>query len=159
MGLWRDAGLASVSSNSHRRSADIDDHDQPRPRLEEDGQHFYRSDAAAWDRLRSRLSLGQRLTGTVVWVPQPGVIGIGIDLGLPVGGFVDVLHLPRDHRRWPAVGITTDFILWWVDERPQIRLVPTEPQYRREDFTTWLRHEQSPAAAILRTRGGTTTQP
>lgn len=107
--------------------------------------------------MRSRLHLGQRLTGTVVWVPQPGVIGIGIDLALPVGGFVDVLHLPRDPTRWPTVGTVTDFTIWWMDERPQIGLMPTDPNHRREDFTTWLQHEQSPAAKIFRTQSEATT--
>ncbi|GAA3442749.1 hypothetical protein [Planomonospora venezuelensis] len=99
--------------------------------------------------MRPRLRLGQRLTGTIVWVPQPGVTGIGVDLGLPVGGFVDVLHLPRDPARWPATGTITGFVIWRMDERPQIRLMPADPAYRREDFTAWLRRQHHPAADVF----------
>lgn len=81
---------------------------------------------------------------------RPGVTGIGVDLGLPVGGFVDVVHLPRDPGRWPALGTVTTFIIWWIDERPQIRLVPADPRYRREDFGTWIQQQATPAAVAFR---------
>jgi hypothetical protein len=97
-----------------------------------------RDDQDAWDRLPANLVLGQRLSGTVTLVPRPGTIGIVIDLGLPVGGFVDVLLLPDDVSRWPAQSAVTDFLIWWMDEKkPQIRLVPADAGYRREDFDTW----------------------
>ena len=83
---------------------------------------------------------------------SPGVTGIGVDLGLPVGGFVDGLHLPRDPGRWPALGTVTAFIIWWIDERPQIRLVPADPRYRREDFDAWIQRQATPAAAAFRER-------
>ncbi|MCW2936317.1 MAG: hypothetical protein JWM19_7279 [Actinomycetia bacterium] len=51
---------------------------------------------------------------------RPGVAGIAVDLGLPVGGFVDVIHLPFDPGLWPALGTVTGFVIWWIDERPQI---------------------------------------
>jgi hypothetical protein len=95
-----------------------------------------------------------RLTGTVVWVPRPGNIGIGVDLELPVGGFVDALHLPHDLKRWPTVGTVTDFAIWWMDERPQIRLMPADPGYRREDFTTWLADQDTVAATAFRDHMG-----
>lgn len=92
----------------------------------------------AWERLRPYLEIGQQLTGTVVWAPRPGAIGIGVDLALPIDGFVDVLLLPFDADRWPAKGTTTGFKIWWMDDRPQIRLIPADPRYRREDFDTWI---------------------
>lgn len=119
----------------------------------QEGKRFiYRPPAQdVWDRLRPALRLGQRFSGTVVWVPQPGSIGIGVNLGLAVGGFVDVLLLPKDVTRWPAEGTITDFAIWWLDERPQIRLVPVDERYRREDFTDWLIRQHSPAAEAFRT--------
>ena len=35
-----------------------------------------------------------------------------------------------------------------MDERPQIRLTPADPRYRREDFDTWIRQQATPAAAF-----------
>jgi hypothetical protein len=81
---------------------------------------------------------------------RPGVTGIGVDLGLPVGGFVDVVHMPRDPGRWPALGTVATFIIWHIDERPQIRLVPADPRYRREDFNAWVQQQATPAAAAFR---------
>ena len=101
-------------------------------------------DQHTWDRLRAGLKLGQRITGTVAWVPRPGAVGIGVELGLPVGGFVDVLMLPRDETKWPARGTTTDFWIWWMDERPQIRLVPVNPAYQVEDFETYVTNAHDP---------------
>jgi hypothetical protein len=83
---------------------------------------------------------------------RPGATGIGVDLGLPVGGFVDVVHLPFDPGRWPALGTVTSFTVWWIDERPQIRLVPADPRLRREDFGTWIQQQAAPAAAAFRER-------
>jgi hypothetical protein len=82
--------------------------------------------------------LGQRLQGTVLPAPWPvGVTGIFIDLQFPVVGFVDVLLLPHDTGRWPTVGTVTDFEIWWMDERPQIRLRPVDPAYLLDDFDDW----------------------
>jgi hypothetical protein len=94
------------------------------------------------------------LAGTVAWMLRPGVTGIGVDLGLPARGFVDFDHMPRDPARWPALGTVTTFIIWWIDEwpRPEIRLVPADPRYRREDFATWIQQQASPAAAAFRER-------
>ncbi len=112
-----------------------DNEDQPHDQYNWDHLH---EDPDTWDRLRSNLVLGQRLTGTVALIPRPGTIGIFINLGLPVAGFVDVLLLPDGASRWPAQGTTADFLVWWMDEkRPQIRLVPADARYRREDFDTW----------------------
>lgn len=86
----------------------------------------------------------------VVWIPRPGAIGIE----LPVGGLVDALHLPRDPAHLPTEGTITDFRIWWIDERPQIRLMPSNPRYRREDFGTWIRHQKTPAAAAFRAEVG-----
>ncbi|WP_148351050.1 hypothetical protein [Actinomadura syzygii] len=99
------------------------------------------------------------MTGTVVWVPRRAYAGIGVELGLPVGGFVDVLHLPDDFTRWPVEGTTCDFTIWSIDERPQIRLMPADPGHRREDFDDWLQRQDSPAAAAFRTRSGAKTRP
>lgn len=76
-----------------------------------------------WTSLRSQLVLGQTLQGTVIPTPWPaGVTGIFVDLGLPVVGFVDGLLLPHVPDRWPTVGTVANFEIWWMDERPQIRL-------------------------------------
>lgn len=60
-----------------------------------------------------------------------------VDVGLPVGGFVDVLLLPRDAQRWPAVGTESEFEVWWADERMQLRLKPLDPAFLWEDFEAW----------------------
>lgn len=83
-------------------------------------------DTRAWPLLRPQLRLGQALTGTIAWTPRPGTIGIGVELGLSVGGFVDVLYLPNNTDQWPGLETITDFVIWWIDERPQIRLMPTD---------------------------------
>ncbi|MFD8719958.1 hypothetical protein ACFV2H_18555 [Streptomyces sp. NPDC059629] len=90
--------------------------------------------AAEWKRIRGNLRFGQVLRGTVVQVPRPGAIGIFVDIGLGVGGFVDVLLLPEQAERWPAEGTITDFEVWWADSRQQVRLKPSDPQYLRKDF-------------------------
>ncbi|WDV50249.1 hypothetical protein PV963_07665 [Streptomyces coeruleorubidus] len=51
-----------------------------------------------------------------------------------VGGFVDVLLLPEQVERWPAEGTVTDFEVWWVDSRQQVRLKPSDLEYLRTDF-------------------------
>ncbi|WP_327148841.1 hypothetical protein [Nocardia sp. NBC_01329] len=112
-------------------------HDEDRPHALYDWSHLS-DDPGVWDRVRAGLVLGQRLSGTVARIPRLGAIGIFIDLGLPIGGFVDVLLLPDDTSRWPAEGAITDFLVWWMDpKRAQIRLVPAESRFRREDFDTW----------------------
>ncbi|MFJ5230863.1 SUKH-3 domain-containing protein [Kitasatospora sp. NPDC088391] len=90
-----------------------------------------------WERVRSGLRLGQRMVGRVAKVPTPGATGIFVELGLDVGGFVDVLLLPVDVGRWPSVGTVAEFELWWAGLRPQIRLKPVDPRHLREDFATW----------------------
>ncbi len=91
-----------------------------------------------WEETRRRLVFGQRFTGRVVLVPSPGAIGVFVDVGLPVGGFVDVLLLPSDSARWPAEGAEAEFEVWWADKRPQLRLKPVDPSFLREDFAEWL---------------------
>ncbi|MGW4303301.1 hypothetical protein [Streptomyces sp. NPDC004376] len=51
-----------------------------------------------WQRVRRGLRFGQRFQGRVTGVPRPGATGIFVDIGLPVGGFVDVL-LPTASER------------------------------------------------------------
>lgn len=89
---------------------------------------------AEWERIRGGLRFGQVLRGTVVKVPRPGAIGIFVDIGLGVGGFVDVLLLPEQAERWPAEGTVTDFEVWWAFDRQQLRLKPSDPQYLRKNF-------------------------
>ncbi|MEY2274063.1 MULTISPECIES: hypothetical protein [Streptomyces] len=57
-----------------------------------------------------------------------------MDIGLDVGGFVDVLLLPRRSELWPAEGTVGDFEIWWADDRKQIRLKPADPRYLTADF-------------------------
>ncbi|MFJ7775729.1 hypothetical protein [Streptomyces yangpuensis] len=87
-----------------------------------------------WARVRGNLRFGQVVRGTVAQVPSPGAIGIFVDIGLCVGGFVDVLLLPERAEQWPVEGTVTDFEVWWADSRQQVRLKPCDQQYLREDF-------------------------
>lgn len=93
---------------------------------------------AEWARIRGGLSFGQVFEGTVVRVPQPGAIGIFVDIGLGVGGFVDVLLLPRQGQDWPVEGTVGDFEIWWADDRKQIRLKPCGSRYLRGDFADFV---------------------
>ncbi|MFE9913493.1 hypothetical protein [Streptomyces clavifer] len=93
---------------------------------------------AEWARIRRDLRFGQVFEGTVVKVPRPGAIGIFVDIGLSVGGFVDVLLLPNEGEDWPAEGTVADFEIWWADSRQQIRLKPSDSQYLRTDFTDFV---------------------
>lgn len=88
-----------------------------------------------WARIRRGLRFGQVFEGTVVKVPRPGAIGIFVDVGLSVGGFVDVLMLPSEGADWPAEGTVAGFEIWWADSRRQIRLKPSDYRYLRSDFT------------------------
>ncbi|MGQ5635731.1 MULTISPECIES: SUKH-3 domain-containing protein [unclassified Streptomyces] len=93
--------------------------------------------AEEWIRIRRGLRFGQRFRGTVTAVPRPGAIGIFVDIGLPVGGFVDVMLLPTVAERWPGKGTEAEFEVWWADQRPQVRLKPVDPQFLRDDFAQW----------------------
>jgi len=94
-------------------------------------------DIKEWNRVRGGLQFGQRLQGKIARVPRPGAVGIFVDVGLPVGGFVDVLLLPVDADRWPHEGSVVEFEVWWADERPQLRLKPVDPGFLRDDFDQW----------------------
>ncbi|MGW2036720.1 hypothetical protein [Streptomyces virginiae] len=91
-----------------------------------------------WAQIRGDLRFGQVFEGTVVKVPRPGAIGIFVDIGLSVGGFVDVLLLPSEGEDWPAEGTVADFEIWWADSRQQIRLKPSDSRYLRSDFTDFV---------------------
>ncbi|MCQ9177619.1 hypothetical protein KMT30_00825 [Streptomyces sp. IBSBF 2953] len=91
-----------------------------------------------WARIRRDLRFGQVFEGTVVKVPQPGAIGIFVDIGLSVGGFVDVMLLPDGGKDWPAEGTVADFEIWWADSRQQIRLKPSDSRYLRTDFADFV---------------------
>ncbi|MFB7654640.1 MULTISPECIES: hypothetical protein [unclassified Streptomyces] len=94
---------------------------------------------AEWARIRRGLRFGQVFEGTVVRVPWPGAIGIFVDIGLSVGGFVDVLLLPGTSDDWPVEGTVANFEIWWADSRQQIRLKPSDSRYLRNDFTDFVR--------------------
>ncbi|GAA2777295.1 hypothetical protein [Streptomyces showdoensis] len=93
-----------------------------------------------WARIRRDLRFGQIFEGTVVKVPGPGAIGIFVDIGLSVGGFVDVPLLPSEGEDWSAEGTVADFEIWWADSRQQIRLKPSDSRYVRTDFTDFVEH-------------------
>jgi hypothetical protein len=57
-----------------------------------------------------------------------------------------------DATQWPAEGTVSEFEIWWMDERPQIRLIPTDARYRREDFAEWILAENTGAGAEFRRR-------
>ncbi|MYS22381.1 SUKH-3 immunity protein [Streptomyces sp. DvalAA-14] len=93
--------------------------------------------AEEWIRIRRGLRFGQRFRGTVTAVPRPGAIGIFVDIGLAVSGFVDVLLLPTVAEHWPSEGTKAEFEVWWADQRPQVRLKPVDPRFLRDDFARW----------------------
>ncbi|GAA3866748.1 hypothetical protein [Streptomyces sedi] len=93
---------------------------------------------AEWTWIRGGLRFGQVFEGTVVRVPRPGAIGIFVDIGLSVGGFVDGLLLPERSEDWPAEGSVGEFETWWADSRQQIRLKPSDPRYPRSDFADFV---------------------
>ncbi|MFJ8885712.1 hypothetical protein ACIRJR_20195 [Streptomyces sp. NPDC102402] len=93
---------------------------------------------AEWDRTRRALRFGQVFEGTVVNVPRPGAIGIFVDIGLSVGGFVDVLLLPEQGEDWPEVGTVGEFEVWWADSGRQIRLKPSDSRYLCSDFADFV---------------------
>ncbi|MFF1692587.1 hypothetical protein ACFVXC_03035 [Streptomyces sp. NPDC058257] len=99
---------------------------------------------AAWQRARHSRNVsapetggplphGTRLTGTVSVLPWgPGTVGLFVDLGLPIAGFVDMLQLPFDPEDWPDAGTVAEFEVATVAfhlepprSAPQIRLRPT----------------------------------
>ncbi|MDX3568479.1 hypothetical protein [Streptomyces sp. ID05-47C] len=84
---------------------------------------------AEWARIRRDLRFGRVFEGTVVKIPRPGAIGVFVDIGLSVGGFVDVLLLPDEGEDWPAEGAVADFEIWWADSRQQIRLKPSDSRF------------------------------
>ncbi|WP_245692809.1 hypothetical protein [Streptomyces katrae] len=61
-----------------------------------------------------------------------------MDIGLQVGGFVDVLLLPEQNDDWPEEGTVAEFEIWWADSRRQIRLKPSDSRYLRTDFAEFL---------------------
>ncbi|MDQ0604814.1 hypothetical protein QF037_009159 [Streptomyces canus] len=94
---------------------------------------LFRTDAE-WARIRRGLCFGQVFEGTVVKIPRPGAVGIFVNIGLSVGGFVDVVWLPEQSDDWPTEGTVADFEIWWADGRQQIRLRPLDSRYQRNDF-------------------------
>lgn len=74
----------------------------------------------------------------MVQVPRPGAIGIFVDIGLSVGGLVDVLLLPDEREEGPAEGTVADFEIWWADSRQQVRLRPSDSRYLRIDFAAFV---------------------
>ncbi|MEU9212761.1 hypothetical protein AB0D27_33790 [Streptomyces sp. NPDC048415] len=48
----------------------------------------------------------------------------------------------------------TNFEIWWMDERPQIRLKPIESAYLLEDFDCWVAQQNSVAAKQWLQRAG-----
>jgi len=93
---------------------------------------------AEWARIRRGLRFGQVFEGTVVNVPRPGAIGIFVDIGLSVGGFVDVLLLPEKVEDWPAVGTVGEFEIWWADSPQKIQLKPSDSRYLRNNFADFV---------------------
>src|SRR5689334_8491648 len=63
--------------------------------------HMYVAHVAEPDELeiaRRRFPVGAHVTGRVVKVPQPGAIGVFVDLNGPPPGFIDLIHLPTEPR-------------------------------------------------------------
>ncbi|WP_433114699.1 hypothetical protein [Micromonospora sp. CA-246542] len=85
------------------------------------------------DVARRRLPVGEHVTGQVVHIPRPGAIGLLVDLGQDVEGFVDVLVLPHDPAEWPSVGAVLTFEV--LQHRPgQVRLFPLDASFRSRTY-------------------------
>lgn len=85
------------------------------------------------DIARDRFPVGDHVSGIVTRVPQPGRIGLMVDLGRAPTGFVDVLHLPRSTEQWPTVRTVSDFEV--LQHRPgQVRLWPLDARFRRDSI-------------------------
>ena len=92
---------------------------------------------AEWERVRDGLRFGRSSRAPSSGCPGPG--RSVLDIGLGVGGFVDVALLPRRSEDWPAEGTVTDFEVWWVHgDHQQVRLKPSDPQYLCEDFADFV---------------------
>ncbi|MEU1170487.1 hypothetical protein [Streptomyces microflavus] len=61
-----------------------------------------------------------------------------MDIGLSVGGFVDVLLLPEQSEDWPTEGMVGQFEIWWARSRHQVRLKPPDSRYLRHDFADFV---------------------
>jgi hypothetical protein len=83
---------------------------------------------------RRLLPEGSQITGTVSIVPQPGVIGVFVDLPLGMSGFIDVLKLPMDAGEWPEPGQVLRFEV--LQHTPgQVRLWPLDPRFHHDEAT------------------------
>jgi hypothetical protein len=80
--------------------------------------------------VRRRLPVGSRVRGRVSgWPAAVGQAGVSVDVGDPVRGWVDVLWLPEEPERWPAVGQTGYFQV--LQHRGhEIRLLPLDAGLR-----------------------------
>ncbi|MEV0734308.1 hypothetical protein [Polymorphospora sp. NPDC050346] len=83
---------------------------------------------------RRRFPCGDRVRGRVAAVPfGPGRTGLFVEMGAHPEGFVDVLHLPEDPRRWPPVGREGFFEV--LSHRPgQVRLFPLDAGMRARHY-------------------------
>ena len=80
---------------------------------------------------RRLLPEGSQVTGTISVVPQPGAIGVFVDLPHGMAGFVDVLKLPRRARQWPQPGQALRFEV--LQHAPgQVRLWPLDPRFHHD---------------------------
>lgn len=79
---------------------------------------------------RRRYPVGAVVRGRVAPTPwPPGVTGLFVDLGAEPRGFLDVVHLPDEAARWPAVGTAGRFEV--LQHRPgQVRLYPVDAGMR-----------------------------
>lgn len=98
---------------------------------------------------RLAFPVGDRVRGTISAVPMgPGRAGVGVDLGRPPQGWVDVLHLPDAPADWPTVGKAGLFEV--LQHRPgEVRLFPLDAGMRgsRTRYSRWSGEEW---AAITR---------
>lgn len=106
---------------------------------------------------RRLLPEGSQVTGTISVVPKPGVVGVFVDLPYEMGGFVDVLKLPRDPAAWPEPGQVLRFEV--LQHTPgQVRLWPMDPGFRHDDVSPqieagWLRaKERYPVGSVVPAR-------
>ena len=90
------------------------------------------SDADEFSAVRRRLPVGTRVRGRVSgWPAGAGRAGVSVDVGDPVRGWVDILWLPDDADRWPAVG-QTGFFQVLQHRGHEIRLLPLDAGLRSE---------------------------
>jgi hypothetical protein len=89
---------------------------------------------------RNQLPLASQVVGQVRSVPRLGHIGIFVDIGLAVPGFVDSEWLPKNSDHWPSVGVSGRFEIL-QHRRNEVALLSLEGRYRGPKRPRHFRHD------------------